>query len=220
MPAAPVLPCRYDAHWDWFDDPVHHAAYLHEGNRYATVLMYLAGACGEWAGLPTWNPTCRPATGRCTADWSYVFALFACRAGVHSRCRVALRVRLYDLRCASSLQSSDTCAQPRPCCTLHALTACNARGEPNLALLHRATRHTYAVAVPACEVCAHAVHARVVHARADGVEGGETNLPLADPIDEELQAIENPSPCAARMGISVRPRKVRGGGGGAVGVAA
>ncbi len=45
--------------------------------------------------------------------------------------------------------------------------------------------------------------------RTDGVEGGETNLPLADPIDEKLQAIENPSPCAARMGLSVRPRKVR-----------
>jgi hypothetical protein len=34
---------KYDAHWDWFDDPVHHSAYLREGNRLATVLMYLAG---------------------------------------------------------------------------------------------------------------------------------------------------------------------------------
>ncbi len=51
-------PCRYDAHWDWFDDPVHHAAYLHEGNRYATVLMYLAGACGEWGGLCFRIPLC------------------------------------------------------------------------------------------------------------------------------------------------------------------
>mmetsp|Transcript_28871 Transcript_28871/g.73684 ORF Transcript_28871/g.73684 Transcript_28871/m.73684 type:complete len:352 (-) Transcript_28871:1276-2331(-) len=33
---------KYDAHWDWFDDPVHHEAYLRDGNRYATVLLYLA----------------------------------------------------------------------------------------------------------------------------------------------------------------------------------
>ena len=38
-------------------------------------------------------------------------------------------------------------------------------------------------------------------------EGGETNLPLADPIDEQAQQIENPSQCAAAWGISVRPRK-------------
>lgn len=29
---------------DWFDDPVHHKAYLQDGNRYATVLLYLSGA--------------------------------------------------------------------------------------------------------------------------------------------------------------------------------
>ena len=34
---------KYGAHWDWFDDPVHHAEYLRDGNRYATVLMYLSG---------------------------------------------------------------------------------------------------------------------------------------------------------------------------------
>jgi prolyl 4-hydroxylase len=28
---------------DWFDDPVHHQQYLQNGNRYATVLMYLSG---------------------------------------------------------------------------------------------------------------------------------------------------------------------------------
>ncbi|PNW76919.1 hypothetical protein CHLRE_11g481200v5 [Chlamydomonas reinhardtii] len=33
---------KYGAHWDWFDDPVHHAAYLAEGNRYATVVLYLS----------------------------------------------------------------------------------------------------------------------------------------------------------------------------------
>lgn len=27
---------QYGAHWDWFDDPVHHSAYLQDGNRYAT----------------------------------------------------------------------------------------------------------------------------------------------------------------------------------------
>ncbi|EFJ51369.1 hypothetical protein VOLCADRAFT_120451 [Volvox carteri f. nagariensis] len=74
---------KYDAHWDWFDDPVHHRSYLVDGNRYATVLLYLS------------------------------------------------------------------------------------------------------------EVEA----------------GGETNLPLADPIDMSVQAIENPSPCAAKMGLSIRPRK-------------
>ncbi|GIL89928.1 hypothetical protein Vretimale_17939 [Volvox reticuliferus] len=74
---------KYDAHWDWFDDPVHHRAYLVDGNRYATVLLYLS------------------------------------------------------------------------------------------------------------EVEA----------------GGETNLPLADAIDLSVQSIENPSPCAARMGINIKPRK-------------
>ncbi|PNW77989.1 hypothetical protein CHLRE_10g459900v5 [Chlamydomonas reinhardtii] len=74
---------KYDAHWDWFDDPVHHAAYLHEGNRYATVLLYLSGVEG----------------------------------------------------------------------------------------------------------------------------GGETNLPLADPIDKEAQTLPDASPCGAKYGISVKPRK-------------
>ncbi|PNH09569.1 Prolyl 4-hydroxylase subunit alpha-2, partial [Tetrabaena socialis] len=74
---------KYDAHWDWFDDPVHHAAYLTEGNRYATVLLYLSEVEG----------------------------------------------------------------------------------------------------------------------------GGETNLPLADPIDAAAQVIEAPSECAAHMGISVKPHK-------------
>ncbi|KXZ48876.1 hypothetical protein GPECTOR_25g461 [Gonium pectorale] len=74
---------KYDAHWDWFDDPVHHKMYLSDGNRYATVLLYLS----------------------------------------------------------------------------------------------------------------------------EVEEGGETNLPLADPIDLSVQAIENPSPCAAKMGLSIKPRK-------------
>ncbi|KAG2449396.1 hypothetical protein HYH02_005546 [Chlamydomonas schloesseri] len=74
---------KYDAHWDWFDDPVHHAAYLHEGNRYATVLLYLSEVDG----------------------------------------------------------------------------------------------------------------------------GGETNLPLADPIDKEAQTLPDASPCGAKYGISVKPRK-------------
>ncbi|KAG2487816.1 hypothetical protein HYH03_013660 [Edaphochlamys debaryana] len=74
---------KYDAHWDWFDDPVHHKAYLENGNRYATVLLYLA----------------------------------------------------------------------------------------------------------------------------EVDEGGETNLPLADPIDADMQRLDNPSQCAAAWGISVRPRK-------------
>lgn len=33
---------QYGAHWDWFDDPVHQAQYLQNGNRYATVLLYLS----------------------------------------------------------------------------------------------------------------------------------------------------------------------------------
>eukprot|EP00195_Chlamydomonas_chlamydogama_P016075 CAMPEP_0202891768 /NCGR_PEP_ID=MMETSP1392-20130828/1746_1 /ASSEMBLY_ACC=CAM_ASM_000868 /TAXON_ID=225041 /ORGANISM="Chlamydomonas chlamydogama, Strain SAG 11-48b" /LENGTH=285 /DNA_ID=CAMNT_0049575621 /DNA_START=353 /DNA_END=1210 /DNA_ORIENTATION=+ len=74
---------KYDAHWDWFDDPVHHEEYLRDGNRYATVLLYLS----------------------------------------------------------------------------------------------------------------------------EVEEGGETALPLAVAIDEDAQQIPNPSPCAARMGIAVRPRK-------------
>lgn len=31
---------RYDAHWDWFDDPVHNRLNSTE-NRVATVLLYL-----------------------------------------------------------------------------------------------------------------------------------------------------------------------------------
>ena len=38
-------------------------------------------------------------------------------------------------------------------------------------------------------------------------EGGETAMPLAHPIDEGSQHLENPSKCAARGGIAVRPRK-------------
>lgn len=37
--------------------------------------------------------------------------------------------------------------------------------------------------------------------------GGETTLPLAQPIDEELQSTEGMSQCAMRMGLAVRPRK-------------
>lgn len=33
---------KYDAHWDWFDDPVHHSMHMKDGNRLATVLLYLA----------------------------------------------------------------------------------------------------------------------------------------------------------------------------------
>lgn len=33
---------QYGAHWDWFDDPKTHSAYLRDGNRYATVLLYLS----------------------------------------------------------------------------------------------------------------------------------------------------------------------------------
>ncbi|KAK9814785.1 hypothetical protein WJX72_011443 [[Myrmecia] bisecta] len=33
---------KYDAHWDWFDDPVKHKTHLGAGNRVATVLMYLS----------------------------------------------------------------------------------------------------------------------------------------------------------------------------------
>mmetsp|Transcript_61464 Transcript_61464/g.194551 ORF Transcript_61464/g.194551 Transcript_61464/m.194551 type:complete len:376 (-) Transcript_61464:56-1183(-) len=32
---------KYDAHWDYFDDPVKHRAYLNGGQRVATVLLYL-----------------------------------------------------------------------------------------------------------------------------------------------------------------------------------
>lgn len=38
-------------------------------------------------------------------------------------------------------------------------------------------------------------------------EGGETSLPLAEPIDLARQQIPNPSECAAKMGIAVVPRK-------------
>jgi prolyl 4-hydroxylase len=38
-------------------------------------------------------------------------------------------------------------------------------------------------------------------------EGGETTLPLAEAINEEAQKLDHPSECAAKMGISVRPRK-------------
>eukprot|EP00798_Chlamydomonas_sp_ICE-L_P006528 gene6528-3170_t len=41
----------------------------------------------------------------------------------------------------------------------------------------------------------------------DVEEGGETNLPLATPIDEELQKHAHGSPCAVKNGISVPPRK-------------
>jgi prolyl 4-hydroxylase len=74
---------QYGAHWDWFDDPVHHSAYLQDGNRYATVLLYLS----------------------------------------------------------------------------------------------------------------------------EVEEGGETALPLATAIDEQAQVLENPSACAAKQGIAVRPKK-------------
>jgi hypothetical protein len=39
--------------------------------------------------------------------------------------------------------------------------------------------------------------------------GGETALPLADALDPEWQSTESMSDCANRMGIAVRPRKVR-----------
>eukprot|EP00198_Chlamydomonas_reinhardtii_P009252 XP_001698589.1 predicted protein [Chlamydomonas reinhardtii] len=55
---------KYDAHWDWFDDPVHHAAYLHEGNRYATVLLYLSGVEGGGeTNLPLADPIDKEAQG-------------------------------------------------------------------------------------------------------------------------------------------------------------
>ena len=39
--------------------------------------------------------------------------------------------------------------------------------------------------------------------------GGETALPLATALDEDLQSIDSGySECASRQGISVRPRKV------------
>lgn len=41
----------------------------------------------------------------------------------------------------------------------------------------------------------------------DVEEGGETSLPLANPIDAELQKLDNASPCAAKSGLAVRPRK-------------
>ncbi|KAG1656801.1 hypothetical protein FOA52_011837 [Chlamydomonas sp. UWO 241] len=39
------------------------------------------------------------------------------------------------------------------------------------------------------------------------VEGGETSLPLAAPIDGVTQALQDPSECAAQGGLAVRPRK-------------
>lgn len=41
--------------------------------------------------------------------------------------------------------------------------------------------------------------------------GGETALPLADAIDEDLQSTKGMSACASRQGISVLPRKVGAG---------
>lgn len=37
--------------------------------------------------------------------------------------------------------------------------------------------------------------------------GGETALPLADALDWDVQKLDKPSACAAKMGIAVRPRK-------------
>ncbi len=44
-----------------------------------------------------------------------------------------------------------------------------------------------------------------VHTDVD--EGGETTLPLADAIDPEKQVLDNPSVCASKMGIAIRPRR-------------
>ena len=38
-------------------------------------------------------------------------------------------------------------------------------------------------------------------------EGGETNLPLAEPIDEQRQRIAGQSECAAKGALAVRPKK-------------
>lgn len=45
-----------------------------------------------------------------------------------------------------------------------------------------------------------------MHACADVEAGGETTLPLAEPLDAAAQALEAPSKCAAEWGISVKPR--------------
>ena len=38
-------------------------------------------------------------------------------------------------------------------------------------------------------------------------EGGETAIPLAVAIDPAVQKIDHLSPCASRMGLSVKPKK-------------
>lgn len=47
------------------------------------------------------------------------------------------------------------------------------------------------------------------HSDVEPAAGGETALPLAYPLDLELQSLEGRgfSECAAQMGLSVRPRK-------------
>ncbi len=93
------------------------------------------------------------------------------------------------------------------------LIACSVKQQDQNALRYRCP-HALPTNVQHCLPClpptpTHPTPGNPLHPDVEPAAGGETALPLAYPLDRELQSLEGRgfSECAAQMGLSVRPRK-------------